>query len=507
MRFRTKAARAGVGFRPHRLPPSTQQVNNQEQRQEPVRLKAGQIGLLGLTALAIGAVSPALGLFALWGPMEAAAGPVSPLVFLGAAILALPTAISYAVMNQEAPSAGAASTWLWRAVSAPTGYLIGLTMTTYFIFVVCTMPLLFGVFFRDLMEFFGLPDLGIETLLIAISLVTIPVMWLAYRGAEVSTRAAVMLMAVESAVVVALSATILYVKSRAPGGIDLEPFKPHSASHGVLGYWTAMLLGVLAYAGFDVVSTAAEETHAPKEQVPKAILLTIAGVTIFWVLNSWAFSLGISPESVIEYSARGLSSVTPLASSYWGRGRILVILSAFTGIFAVYITTVLGASRIVFALARHGLLPSALAVLAGPKRIPIRALHAVFAVVLSADVTMVVLLGNGLAAFTWSANCVVFFACITFTAVNIANLLYFRRFKRQEVRLVANGLIPIAGTVLTVYVLYQSFFVSLWVTGGTVGRTQVVFCCVLFGALVLNVGLVATLAPRRFKGQAPIEAN
>src|ERR1700730_915793 len=88
------------------------------------RLKSGQISPLGLGALAIGVMSPALGLFALWGPMEAAAGPISPLVFLGAASLALPTAISYAVLNREAPSAGAASTWLWRAVSPPVGYLI-----------------------------------------------------------------------------------------------------------------------------------------------------------------------------------------------------------------------------------------------------------------------------------------------------------------------------------------------------------------------------------------------
>src|SRR6202167_2922541 len=82
-----------------------------------IRLKSGQISPLGLAALAIGILSPALALFALWGPMQAAAGPITPLVFLGAAALTLPTAISYAVLNQEAPSAGAASTWVWRAVS------------------------------------------------------------------------------------------------------------------------------------------------------------------------------------------------------------------------------------------------------------------------------------------------------------------------------------------------------------------------------------------------------
>src|SRR5580698_9989081 len=145
------------------------------QTPEPQRLQGGQIGLLGLAALAIGILSPALGLFALWGPMQAAGGPISPLVFLGAAALALPTAISYAVLNREAPSAGAASTWLWRAVSPAAGYLVGLTMTTYFVLAALAQPLLFGLFFRDLLAFLGLPNFGLATLVAAIPIITLPV--------------------------------------------------------------------------------------------------------------------------------------------------------------------------------------------------------------------------------------------------------------------------------------------------------------------------------------------
>jgi amino acid transporter len=481
-------------------------AGDEEDVRDPTRLKTGQIGLFGLTALAIGVVSPALGLFALWGPMEAAAGPISPLVFAGAALLALPTAISYAALNREAPSAGAASTWLWRAVSGPAGYLVGLMMMTYFMLVVCTMPVLFSVFFRDLMEFLGVPDFGLVTLILAVPIVTLPVMWLAYRGAEVSTRAAVTLMSIESAVVIALSLTIVYVRAGVPGGLQVAPLNPLSATHGFIGYWTAMLLGILAYAGFDVVSTAAEEANAPREQVPKAIMLTIAGVTVFWVLNTWAFTLGMPYEKVVEYSAQGLSAVTPLALEYWGRGRIFVILSAFTGIFAVYITAALGTSRIMFALARHGLLPGAFAVLEGPRRVPTRALHAVFGVAVIADVTMLLVLRNGLAAFTWSSNSVVFFACVTFAAVNIANLVYFRRIARHRFKLLTNGVAPVLGAALTLYALYESFFVALW-NGGTASRSVVVFCVALFLLFVLNVAFVAIKSPRRLQGEAPIEAD
>jgi amino acid transporter len=480
---------------------------DQETIRHASRLKSGQIGLLGLTALAVGAVSPALGLFALWAPIETAAGPVAPLVFAGAALLSLPTAISYAVLNREIPSAGAASTWLWRAVSPAAGYLVGLTMMTYFILIVCTMPLLFALFFRDLMDFIGVPDFGLPTLLVAIPIVTLPVMWLAYRGAEVSTRAAVTLMSMESMVVLALSLTILYSKASVRGGIELSAFNPMFVTHGFRGYWTAMLLGILAYAGFDVVSTAAEETHAPRDKIPKAIMLTIFGVTAFWVLNAWAFTLGMPYEMVDKYSAHGVSAVTPLALLYWGRGRLLVILSAFTGIFAVYITAALGTSRIIFALARHGLMPRALVVLKGSRRVPIAALHTVFGIAVVADMLILLLLRNGVAAFTWCSNVVVFFACVTFIGVNIANLVYFRRIAKHRFNWLTNGIVPVVGITLTAYVLYESFFVALWGVAGGTGRSIVFFSVILFLAFILNVTLVASISPKRLQGHPPFEAE
>jgi amino acid transporter len=471
------------------------------------RLQGGQISLLGLAALSIGIMSPALGLFALWGPMQAEAGPISPLVFLGAAALALPTAISYAVLNREAPSAGAASTWLWRAVSPPIGYLIGLTMTTYFVLAALAQPLIFGLFFHDLLSFVGLPDFGLVTLVAAIPIMTLPVMWAAYRGAGTSTRIAVVLMSVESAVVVALSLTILYVKAHVPGGINGSPFNPGAATHGFPGFWMAMLLGILAFCGFDVVSTAAEETHAPRDYLPKAILLTIIGITIFWALNAWAFTLAIPHQKVVEYSAQGLTAVTPMARAYWGRGNILIILTAVTGLYAVYITSAQGASRIIFALARHRLLPSALAELDGAGRVPINAVHAVFALTFIGDIAAVLILRNGLAAFTWWANALVFFATVTFAAVNLANIFYFRRVAPGRFRLGSNLVIPFVGAISTLYVMYETFFVALWSADFPTGKSVVIFGVALFFGYVLIVVFMAIKSPQRLRGDAPIEAD
>ena len=100
------------------------------------RLKAGIIGPWGLAALAIGVTSPAIGLCATWGPIEATAGPVAPLVFFAALIITLPTVLSYASLTRNAPSAGAAASWLWTTVNPTAGLVAGLVMICYFLILV-----------------------------------------------------------------------------------------------------------------------------------------------------------------------------------------------------------------------------------------------------------------------------------------------------------------------------------------------------------------------------------
>jgi amino acid transporter len=196
-----------------------------------------------------------------------------------------------------------------------------------------------------------------------------------------------------------------------------------------------------------------------------------------------------------------------MAAEYWGKGNILVILTAFTGIYAVYITGTLGASRIIFALARHRLLPHALAQLDGANRIPRKALHAVFILVLVGDVAAELILRNGLAAFTWWANAMVFFATLTFAAVNVANLFYFVRIAPSRFSWFSNLVVPVIGVISTVYVMYQAFFVALWNMDFLAGRSVVYFGGLLFLLFIVVVLLMQWRSPERLRGAAPIEAN
>ncbi len=473
----------------------------------PQRLKRGAIGPIGLAALAIGLLSPALGMYALWPPIQSLAGPIAPLVFGCGMLIALPTAISYAVLNSEAPSAGCGSTWLWRALSPSAGYLLGLTMTTYLTIGAIAQPLIFGLFAQDLVAFLGYNINGTATMFAAVFVVTIPVFWMTRRGADTSVRIAVILMTFESMIVLALTLTILYVKGHQAGGIQFSPFNPVHATGGVAGFWSALILGVLGFAGFDVVSTAAEETNAPRRQIPAATLLAVSGVGVFWILNSWVYTLALPPSVIAEYTTKGMTAVTPMARHYWGPGNVLIILTAFTGITAIYISSVIASSRLIFALARHGLLPHSLAALHPLYRVPGRAMRAIFVLVVLACVVTILVLGNGIDGFLWWSNVQVFFLAMTFMGVNLANILYFRRVIRDRFRWGINFAVPVLGILINIGLLYEAFFKPLLVSDLAAGHSVFIFSVALMILWVACVLVVKRFMPQRLQGEPPISVQ
>src|SRR5579862_3527076 len=451
------------------------------------QLKKDTISPLGLAALAIGITSPAMGLFALWGTMEVSTGPVTPLVFLSAMVVTLPTGISYAVLNSRCPSTGAASTWLWCSVSPTVGFMAGLWMTTYFFMATVSSPVLFAMFFADFLKTIHAPLSHVAALSLGVVISSIPVALLSLQGAEASVKTTMRLMFLESCVVLALSGTILFTKAGEVGGITLVPFNPLSATHGFVGFWSATVVGVLGFCGFDVVSTAAEEANAPRTHLPRAIFITLLGMGLFWAINAWVFTLGLPLDRVIAYTEAGMPAVTAVAERYWGLGSLTIDIVAFTGVTAVYLSCVQGSSRIIFSLSRQGLLPSVLSQLVGERRVP---RNSVLLVLLSAvlfDLITLGILRNGLETFNWWAFGLVFFATLTFIAVNFSNAVYFFRFVRGDFNVLTNLVVPVVGVLVNAYLLYAAFFVALWSSNLPIGRSIVIACVGILAIQILSV--------------------
>jgi len=202
------------------------------------------------------------------------------------------------------------------------------------------------------------------------------------------------------------------------------------------------------------------------------------------------FSIAVPVSEVQKLTASGLTPAVPIAQQYWGWGQIFVILTAMTAATAVYVATVVGASRALFAMARQGALPAPLARLHPKYKVPWNAMHAVYAASLIGIIVLVLALRNALTAFVWWAGPIVFFALVTYVFVNLANLVYFTRFAREKFNWFLNGVVPVVGIGLDGYLIYKSFFQSLWSAGFRTGQSIILVSMIL---VAIGIGYVAYL--------------
>jgi amino acid transporter len=232
------------------------------------------------------------------------------------------------------------------------------------------------------------------------------------------------------------------------------------------------------------------------------MVATVVSLGVFWALNAWAFSISEPVSKIQELNAAGLTAATPVADHYWGWGRLFVILTALTAVTAVYVATIVGASRALYAMSRQGVLPRSLAVLQPRFGVPWRAMHVVYGIALAAGLTVVLVLDNALEGFIWWAGAVVLFALVTYIGVNLANIVYFTRFVRERFNVLWNGVVPAAGIALDGYVIYRSFYKSLWSAGFRTGRSVILVSSLLIALALVYVVFLAWLRPAAIRSRA-----
>lgn len=468
-----------------------------------ITLKRGVVGLVGAATLGAIMMSPALGLYGNWGPLALDVGAIGPLIFALGLLIALPTAISYAVIARVMPSSGSAYTWLWRSLTPSAGIFIGWIMAAYYIVAVILQPYLFGLYFTELLKYIGIT--GMDQYVsgaIGVLILTAIGAYFVYGGIQLSIKGTVALIAIESVVAGGLALTIIFVKA-SQGSLSFAPFDPGQMG-GSKDIGLALIIMVLSYTGFDVISTVAEETHSPRTLIPRATIIALLGVAAFWIVGTWGLSIAVPMSQVGDLVSSGMTPVTPIAKQYWGAGEILVIITALTAATGVFIACAVGASRVIFAMGREGSLPSVLGKINPRFQTPWNATHVVFGISLFATLVWPFWLdANFLASFVWWAGAITFFALVTYLFVNLANILYFVRIKPTQRNILTNIVAPVIGIVVDGLVLYQAFFVSLWnVPDWRTGQAIIEFCLLAAVAGIVYVVVIRARKPELMKQQA-----
>jgi basic amino acid/polyamine antiporter, APA family len=146
----------------------------------------------------------------------------------------------------------------------------------------------------------------------------------------------------------------------------------HSSHYGWYGVLAGASIVFFAFIGFDIVATMAEETKHPQRDVPRGILVTLGIVTVLYVAVSIVLSGMVSyTELKTTPDGRHANLATAFTANgvHWASGVISV--GALAGLTTVVMVLMLGGCRVLFAMARDGLLPRQLAK-TGSRGTPVR---------------------------------------------------------------------------------------------------------------------------------------
>ncbi|HVP42105.1 MAG TPA: amino acid permease [Terriglobales bacterium] len=139
-----------------------------------------------------------------------------------------------------------------------------------------------------------------------------------------------------------------YVAKSNWGG-DWHSFAPFGFSG--IGAGAAYIF--FAYIGFDAVSTTAQEAKNPQRDLPIGIIASLLVCTVLYILVA-AVLTGMVPWQEINIEA-------PIARAFMDRGLTsashVITLGALAGLTSVMLVMLLGQTRVLYSMAKDGLLP------------------------------------------------------------------------------------------------------------------------------------------------------
>jgi len=292
--------------------------------------------LLDATSIGFGAIIGA-GIFVILGVATSLAGPgVILSVIIGGAV-AIFTALSFAVLSSEIPKEGGPYEYAYELFSPFTGFMTG-------------WMLVFGQIVMGATVSIGLATYLALFIPVPINLVAagacLVFTLLNVLGVKESAR-------VNNAMVAFKVLVLLFFVAVGASYIQTSNFQPF-LPNGFSGVISGAAIIFFAYLGFGRVAAISEEVKDPEKNVPLSIMLALGISLVIYLLVSF-IAIGVSGYGRLSVSGSPLADAMRITGN--GLAVFVVSLGAIVATASVLITTILGGSRIPFAMARNKQFP------------------------------------------------------------------------------------------------------------------------------------------------------
>lgn len=322
----------------------------------------GQTGLkrtltaLDLVLLGIGCII-GTGIFVLTGVAAAKyAGPGIMFSFVFSGLACALTALTYAELASMVPVSGSSYTYAYAALGEIFAWMVGWDLILEYCVGASAVASGWSAYFLGLLKAGGIVlPVAITAVPLDGGLVNLPailivmaITWLLIKGVRESSNVN------KGLVLVKLAAVVIFLALAGPkvSVANWTPLLPY----GFSGVAAGAAIVFFAYIGFDSTATAAEECRNPRRDLPIGIIGSLLVCTALYILVA-AVLTGIVPygnlntAEPVTYALRAIGMNT---------GAVLVGVGALAGITTVLLVLMYGQTRILYAMSRDGLIPTAI---------------------------------------------------------------------------------------------------------------------------------------------------
>lgn len=276
-------------------------------------------------------------------------------------------------------------------------------------------------------------------------------------------------------------------------GVDFSTLLPGDASWTAI--MTASVFGFLSWAGFESGTTLAEETRNPRKVIPWALGAAVVVAGLIYTLVMFAQTIGFGTDAAGQAAFAGASStLTQISSTYIGTWfAVLIAVIAFLVAFASLLSSTAAAARLLFALARDGFGPSALARTSPRTGAPTVATVTIVVLMLALTVLLAAIGAGPVDVYYWYATIATLCMIVAYAMASIGVIRYTflagSPIRRRETIIPVLGLCYL-GYVYAVQVAGQEppFTYFPWLAG--------LWCLLGAGIIVMAPGLADRIGQR-----------
>ncbi|OLP62637.1 hypothetical protein BJF93_12430 [Xaviernesmea oryzae] len=173
--------------------------------------------------------------------------------------------------------------------------------------------------------------------------------YIAYRDIRLSTRTT---LAIELATVILILVVVL--GSIVLGGAAVDRAQISLEGVGFDQLRLGLVLAFFSFVGFESATTLGAEVRDPRRAIPRAVLLSVGGIGLLFVVSAYGLTAAFHPLGVTLDKAE--APLTAAADAI-GIGFVgpLIDLGVALSFFACTLGSINAGARVLYALARHGL--------------------------------------------------------------------------------------------------------------------------------------------------------